>query len=183
MPGSSACGTAGRRCDAHRRNVSALRRRRSGSRGSQSCSAARPLQRYSSSLPNFFGSFEDLEAIARLTHEAGALLVVATNPILLGIMEPPSAYGADIVVGEGQSLGGTTSYGGPGLGFFACRQEHVRQMPGRVVGRTVDVDGAMAFVLTLSTGAAHTPREGHQQHLQQPRAQRVGGRSVPLGGR
>ena len=98
-------------------------------------------------------------AIGRLAHEAGALLVVASNPILLGIMEPPSAYGADIVVGEGQPLGSAMSYGGPGLGFFACRQEHVRQMPGRVVGRTVDVDGAMAFVLTLSTREQHIRRE------------------------
>jgi len=109
--------------------------------------------------PNFFGSFEDLDAIARMAHDAGGLLVVATNPILLGIMEPPGAYGADIVVGEGQVLGGTMSYGGPGLGFFACRQEHVRQMPGRLVGRTVDVDGAMAFVLTLSTREQHIRRE------------------------
>jgi glycine dehydrogenase subunit 1 len=109
--------------------------------------------------PNFFGSFEDLGEICRVAHEAGALVVVAANPILLGIMEPPSAYGADIVVGEGQPLGGAMSYGGPGLGFFACRQEHVRQMPGRVVGRTVDVDGSMAFVLTLSTREQHIRRE------------------------
>jgi glycine dehydrogenase subunit 1 len=109
--------------------------------------------------PNFVGSFEDLDELARIAHEAGALLVVASNPILLGIMEPPSAYGADIVVGEGQPLGGAPSYGGPGLGFFSCRQEHVRQMPGRVVGRTVDTDGAMAFVLTLSTREQHIRRE------------------------
>jgi glycine dehydrogenase subunit 1 len=109
--------------------------------------------------PNFFGSFEDLSEIAEIVHDAGALLVVATSPILLGIMEPPSSYGADIVVGEGQPLGGALSYGGPGLGFFACRQEHVRQMPGRVVGRTVDTDGAMAFVLTLSTREQHIRRE------------------------
>jgi glycine dehydrogenase subunit 1 len=109
--------------------------------------------------PNFLGSFEDLAAIADLTHAAGSLLVVAANPVLLGIMEPPSAYGADIVVGEGQPLGWATSYGGPGLGFFSCRQEHVRQMPGRIVGRTVDVDGAMAFVLTLSTREQHIRRE------------------------
>jgi len=109
--------------------------------------------------PNFFGSFEDLEEIARLTHEAGALLVVATNPILLGIMEPPSSYGADIVVGEGQPLGNAMSFGGPGLGFFACKDKHVRQMPGRVVGRTVDVDGNRAFVLTLSTREQHIRRE------------------------
>jgi glycine dehydrogenase subunit 1 len=109
--------------------------------------------------PNFFGNFEDLDALGRLAHEAGALFVVAVNPILLGIVEPPSAYGADIVVGEGQPLGNAASYGGPGLGFFACAEKYVRQMPGRVVGRTVDVDGAMAFVLTLSTREQHIRRE------------------------
>jgi glycine dehydrogenase subunit 1 len=109
--------------------------------------------------PNFFGNLEDLEAIARIAHDAGALLVVASNPILLGVMEPPSVCGADIVVGEGQAMGSGMSYGGPGLGFFACRQANVRQMPGRVVGRTVDVDGNMAFVLTLSTREQHIRRE------------------------
>ncbi len=109
--------------------------------------------------PNFFGSFEDLETLGRLAHEAGALFVVAVNPLLLGIVDPPSAYGADIVVGEGQPLGNAASYGGPGLGFFACAEKYVRQMPGRVVGRTVDVDGAMAFVLTLSTREQHIRRE------------------------
>ena len=74
-------------------------------------------------------------------------------------MEPPAAFGADIVVGEGQPLGSAMSFGGPGFGFFACRQEHVRQMPGRVVGRTVDVDGNTAFVLTLSTREQHIRRE------------------------
>ena len=109
--------------------------------------------------PNFFGNFEDLAEIGRLAHEAGALFVVAANPILLGIVEPPSAYGADIVVGEGQPLGNAVSYGGPGLGFFACAEKFVRQMPGRVVGATVDVDGAKAFVLTLSTREQHIRRE------------------------
>ncbi len=109
--------------------------------------------------PNFFGNFEDLEALGKLAHDAGALFVVAANPILLGIVEPPSAYGADIVVGEGQPLGNAMSFGGPGLGFFACAEKYVRQMPGRVVGRTVDVDGATAFVLTLSTREQHIRRE------------------------
>ena len=109
--------------------------------------------------PNFFGGLEDLAEIARLTHEAGALLVVACNPVLLGVMEPPGAYGADIVVGEGQSLGNGMSYGGPGLGIFACSEKYVRQMPGRVVGRTSDVDGNLAFVLTLSTREQHIRRE------------------------
>ena len=109
--------------------------------------------------PNFFGNLEDVAAIAELAHEAGALLVVAVNPILLGVMEPPSTFGADIVVGEGQPLGSAMSFGGPGLGFFTCRDRHVRQMPGRLVGRTTDLDGNDAYVLTLSTREQHIRRE------------------------
>ena len=109
--------------------------------------------------PNFVGVIEELEPLAECTHSAGALLVVATNPILLGVMEPPGSYGADIVVGEGQPLGSPMSFGGPGLGFFACREKGVRQMPGRLVGRTVDADGNAAFVLTLSTREQHIRRE------------------------
>lgn len=109
--------------------------------------------------PNVAGIIEDLAALAALAHDSGALLVVASNPILLGILEPPGSYGADIVVGEGQPLGTPMSFGGPGFGFFACRQKDVRQMPGRLVGRTVDVDGKDAFVLTLSTREQHIRRE------------------------
>jgi len=109
--------------------------------------------------PNFVGVLEDLKALAETAHAAGALLVVAANPILLGVIEPPGSFGADIVVGEGQPLGNTMSFGGPGLGFFCCREKHVRQMPGRLVGRTVDVDGNAAFVLTLSTREQHIRRE------------------------
>jgi len=111
------------------------------------------------SSPNFVGVLEDLAGLADVAHDAGALLVVATNPILLGVMQPPSEYGADIVVGEGQPLGNGLSFGGPGLGFFACRDKHVRQMPGRLVGGTVDADGNRAFVLTLSTREQHIRRE------------------------
>jgi glycine dehydrogenase subunit 1 len=109
--------------------------------------------------PNFVGSLEDLGALGEAAHGAGALFVVATNPVLLGVMEPPSSFGADIVVGEGQPLGNSMSFGGPGLGFFACREQYVRQMPGRLVGETVDVDGNRAFVLTLSTREQHIRRE------------------------
>jgi glycine dehydrogenase subunit 1 len=109
--------------------------------------------------PTFLGGLEDLATLGEVARSAGALFVVAANPILLGVMEPPAAYGADIVVGEGQPLGCSMSFGGPGLGFFACRTEHVRQMPGRLVGRTVDVDGNDAFVLTLSTREQHIRRE------------------------
>ncbi len=109
--------------------------------------------------PNFFGCMEDIREMGRVAHEAGALLVVAANPMLLGVLESPGALGADIVVGEGQCFGNAMSFGGPGLGIFACRQEHVRQMPGRLVGRTVDADGRTAYVLTLSTREQHIRRE------------------------
>ncbi|HSK48186.1 MAG TPA: aminomethyl-transferring glycine dehydrogenase subunit GcvPA [Coriobacteriia bacterium] len=109
--------------------------------------------------PNFVGVLEDLDALGKIAHGEGALFVVAANPIMLGIMEPPSTFGADIVVGEGQPLGNAMSFGGPGLGFFACRQKNVRQMPGRLVGQTVDADGQKAYVLTLSTREQHIRRE------------------------
>ncbi|HET6350868.1 MAG TPA: aminomethyl-transferring glycine dehydrogenase subunit GcvPA [Coriobacteriia bacterium] len=109
--------------------------------------------------PNFIGVLEDVEGIIAAAHEAGALAVVAANPILLGVMTPPGEMGADIVVGEGQPLGNAMSLGGPDLGFFACREKNVRQMPGRVVGQTVDTDGERAFVLTLSTREQHIRRE------------------------
>ena len=111
------------------------------------------------SSPNFVGHLEDLAALGEVAHAAGALFVVSVNPILSGVLEPPSSCGADIVVGEGQPLGNPMSLGGPGLGFFACRQEHLRQLPGRIVGRTVDVDGRGAFVLTMQTREQHIRRE------------------------
>ncbi|MDZ4065166.1 MAG: aminomethyl-transferring glycine dehydrogenase subunit GcvPA [Coriobacteriia bacterium] len=109
--------------------------------------------------PNFYGCLEDVRAIQEVAAEAGALLVVAVNPVLLGVLEPPSAYGADVVVAEGQPLGNAMSYGGPGLGIFSCREEYLRRMPGRIVGRTVDADGATAFVLTMQTREQHIRRE------------------------
>jgi glycine dehydrogenase subunit 1 len=111
------------------------------------------------SSPNFHGALEDLGALGEAAHGAGALFVVAVNPVLLGVLEPPASAGADIVVGEGQSLGGAMSFGGPGLGLFAAREQHLRQMPGRIVGRTVDVDGNPAFVLTMQTREQHIRRE------------------------
>jgi len=111
------------------------------------------------SSPNFVGHLEDLAGLGEVAHAAGALFVVSVNPILSGVLEPPSSFGADIVVGEGQPLGNPMSLGGPGLGFFACRQAHLRQLPGRIVGRTVDVDGRGAFVLTMQTREQHIRRE------------------------
>jgi len=110
--------------------------------------------------PGFFGGIRDLRALADACHAAGALLVVAVaDPVGLGLIAPPGAMGADIVVGDGQSLGMGLSFGGPGLGLFATRDKYVRQMPGRLAGQTVDVDGKRGFVLTLSTREQHIRRE------------------------
>ncbi|PKQ38780.1 MAG: aminomethyl-transferring glycine dehydrogenase [Actinobacteria bacterium HGW-Actinobacteria-1] len=109
--------------------------------------------------PSFLGCVEDVPAIAAVAHEAGALVVVASNPILLGVMEAPGVLGADIVVGEGQPLGNAMAFGGPGFGFFACKEQFIRQMPGRIAGRTTDVDGRPGFVLTMQTREQHIRRE------------------------
>ncbi len=109
--------------------------------------------------PDFFGALSELGPLAEAAHAAGALFVVASNPLLLSVLEPPASAGADIVVGDGQPLGNAMSFGGPAFGFFSCIQKHVRQLPGRLVGRTVDVDGNDAFVLTLSTREQHIRRE------------------------
>jgi glycine dehydrogenase subunit 1 len=105
--------------------------------------------------PDFFGRIEDFTALGEAAHAAGALLCVVINPLALGLLKPPSEFGADIVVGEGQPLGIPLSYGGPYLGLMATTQDLVRKMPGRLVGETVDTLGRRGYVLTL------TPREQH----------------------
>jgi len=110
--------------------------------------------------PDFFGRAQDLTKIAEAVHAQGALLIVAVTEIVsLGLMKSPGSMGADIVVGEGQSLGVGLNFGGPYLGLFATRQKFVRQMPGRVCGETVDSTGKRGFVLTLSTREQHIRRE------------------------
>jgi len=108
--------------------------------------------------PNFYGVLEDVAAAAELAHAAGALLVVVADPVNLGVLEGPGRLGADIVVGEGQGLGVPMSFGGPNLGVFAAKNALVRRMPGRLVGATVDRDGARGFVLTLQTREQHIRR-------------------------
>ncbi len=109
--------------------------------------------------PDFLGRIEDLSELAAAAHAARALLVVVADPIALGLLKPPGAFGADIVVGEGQGLGAGLSFGGPYLGFFATRQKYVRKMAGRLVGQTVDAEGERGFVLTLTTREQHIRRE------------------------
>jgi len=111
--------------------------------------------------PDFLGRIEDLTALGDAAEKAGALFCVVTNPHALGMLRPPSEFGADIVVGEGQPLGIPTSFGGPYLGIFTTRQKHVRKMAGRLVGETTDTRGQTGYVLTL------TPRE---QHIRRERA-------------
>ena len=110
--------------------------------------------------PDLFGGLTDLTPIAEAAHAAGALLIaVVTEPVALGLIEAPGNMGADIVVGEGQSLGVGLQFGGPYLGLFACKEKYVRQMPGRLCGETVDANGKRGFVLTLSTREQHIRRE------------------------
>jgi len=109
--------------------------------------------------PNYLGCLEDLAAARHLAERTGALLLVAFDPVATGLLRSPGSYGADVVVGEGQPFGTPLSFGGPYLGLFACRQEHVRRLPGRLVGETVDVDGRRAYVTTLRAREQDIRRE------------------------
>ncbi|WP_277058369.1 aminomethyl-transferring glycine dehydrogenase subunit GcvPA [Trichlorobacter lovleyi] len=108
--------------------------------------------------PNVFGGVEDFSGLADQAHAAGALLVTAVYPVALGILKSPGELGADIAVGDGQSLGNPLSFGGPSFGFIAARKAHIRNMPGRIVGETVDKNGKRGFVLTLQAREQHIKR-------------------------
>jgi len=111
--------------------------------------------------PNFFGTLEDVDALTDWAHEAGMLVIAVVNPVSLALLKPPGEWGTkgvDIVCGEGQPLGVPLSSGGPYFGFMTTRMEHIRQMPGRIVGRTVDLDGRPGFTLTLQAREQHIRR-------------------------
>src|SRR6476659_6098113 len=109
--------------------------------------------------PNFYGLLEPMREASNLAHAAGALFVAVVEPVSLAVLAPPGAYGADIAAGEGQALGIPAQYGGPYLGILACTEQLVRQIPGRLVGMTTDVDGKRAYVMTLQAREQHIRRE------------------------
>ena len=109
--------------------------------------------------PNFFGILEDVEALAKLVHDVGAKVIVAANPMTLGVLKSPREMGADIACGEAQPLGMPMAFGGPYLGYMSTTMEMVRRLPGRIVGQTVDLTGKRAFVLTLQAREQHIRRE------------------------
>ena len=108
--------------------------------------------------PNFFGSIIDLTDLAKAARKKGALLVASVYPIALGLLKSPGEMGADIVVGDGQSLGNPLSFGGPSFGFIAARKQYIRNLPGRIIGETVDREGRRGFVLTLQAREQHIKR-------------------------
>ena len=109
--------------------------------------------------PNFFGNLEGVRRFGEAAHARGALLIVSADPLSLGLLTPPGAQGADIVVGEGQSLGCPMGFGGPLLGLFACKRAFMRRLPGRIVGQTTAEGGRRAFVMTLRTREQDIRRE------------------------
>jgi glycine dehydrogenase subunit 1 len=109
--------------------------------------------------PNFFGNIEDLAKIEKIAHQHKGLFIVSANPLALGLLKPPGAFGADIVVGDAQPFGIPMAFGGPSCGYFATTKKHMRKIPGRIVGQTVDEEGKRGFVLTLQAREQHIRRD------------------------
>lgn len=115
--------------------------------------------------PNFYGNINDMNKFSKIAHENQSLLIAYTDAISLGMFIPPGDYDADIAIAEGQTLGVPTSFGGPYVGIFTCKKKYVRQMPGRIVGKTVDTNGTTAYVLTLQTREQHIRRENATSNI------------------
>ncbi|HSG28213.1 MAG TPA: aminomethyl-transferring glycine dehydrogenase subunit GcvPA, partial [Candidatus Krumholzibacterium sp.] len=109
--------------------------------------------------PNYFGMIEDAAAVTALAHEKGSLLIAMVDPVSLALISPPGEYGADIAVGEGQSLGISQNFGGPLLGFMATSEKYIRKCPGRLISATTDLEGRRGYVMTLQTREQHIRRE------------------------
>lgn len=115
--------------------------------------------------PNFLGYLESMTALTEATHAAGALAIAVVDPLTLAVLSAPGEYGADIAVGDGQTLGNAVNFGGPSFGFMVVREELLRQFPGRIVGETTDVDGQRAFVLTLQAREQHIRRSKAKSNI------------------
>ena len=115
--------------------------------------------------PNFYGNINDMNKFSKIAHENQSLLIAYTDAMSLGMFIPPGDYDADIAIAEGQTLGVPTSFGGPYVGIFTCKKKYVRQMPGRIVGKTVDTNGTTAYVLTLQTREQHIRRENATSNI------------------
>ena len=115
--------------------------------------------------PNFYGNINDMNKFSKIAHENQSLLIAYTDAMSLGMFIPPGDYDADIAVAEGQTLGVPTSFGGPYVGIFTCKKKYIRQMPGRIVGKTVDTKGTTAYVLTLQTREQHIRRENATSNI------------------
>ena len=110
-------------------------------------------------MPNFFGLIEDAEALGQAAHEAGAKFIMSIDPTAASILKTPAECGADICVGDGQSLGLPLSFGGPYVGFMATTEKNMRKLPGKIINETTDDEGRRAFVLTLQAREQHIRRE------------------------
>jgi len=111
------------------------------------------------SQPNFFGNLEPIDKIFPMLSNSNTLAIACVNPLSLALLKPPTDFGADIIVGDGQILGNPQSFGGPSFGFLTCKKKYLRKIPGRIVGQTVDSDGKIGYVLTLQTREQHIRRE------------------------
>ena len=139
----------------------------------------RPVAGVIAAHPNFYGLLEPVTEIGELAHAAGALFVSAIEPVSLAVLQPPGAYGADIAAGEGQPLGIPPQYGGPYLGILASSEALIRQIPGRLVGMTTDLDGQRLRHDDARARAGHPARQGGKQHLHEPGAPRARGVDLP----
>jgi glycine dehydrogenase subunit 1 len=130
--------------------------------------------------PNFFGQIEDLESAEKIAHQGKSLFIVSSNPLSLGVLQPPGEYGADVVVGDAQPFGIPTQLGGPHCGYFAVTKKLMRKVPGRLVGQTTDDHGQRGFVLTLQAREQHIRRDKATSNICSNQALNALGASIAM---